>query len=131
MERIFKNLYLLAGIAMLTVGCTTTQYVPVESVRVDSVYIAKVERDSIYERDSVFVTMKADTVFLSRVQYKYRDRYVRDTVSVMHSDTITKVVEVERRLSRAEQLKLDIGGGVLWALPIILGLFILYRRLKK
>lgn len=113
------------------VNSCTTKFVPVESVRVDSVYIAKVERDSIYERDSVFVTMKADTVFLSRVQYKYRDRYVRDTVSVMHSDTITKVVEVERRLSRAERLKMNIGGGVLWALPIIIGLFILYRRLKK
>ena len=116
---------------MLAVGCTSTKYVPVESVKVDSVYVARVERDSIYERDSVFVMVKADTVFLSKVQYRYRDRIVRDTVSVMSCDTITKVVEVERRLSRAEQLKLDVGGGVLWALPIILGLFILYRRLKK
>lgn len=131
MERIFKNLYLLTSIAMLAVGCTSTKYVPVESVKVDSVYVARVERDSIYERDSVFVMVKADTVFLSKVQYRYRDRIVRDTVSVMSCDTITKVVEVERRLSRAEQLKLDVGGGVLWALPIILGLFILYRRLKK
>ena len=63
MERIFKNLYLLTSIAMLAVGCTTTQYVPVESVRVDSVYIAKVERDSIYERDSVFVTMRLTQCF--------------------------------------------------------------------
>ncbi|MBO5865934.1 MAG: hypothetical protein J6Q73_07790 [Bacteroidaceae bacterium] len=131
MERILKKLYLLAGIAMLAVGCTTTKYVPVESVRVDSVYVARVERDSIYERDSVFVAVKADTVFVSKVQYRYRDRIVRDTLSVLQRDTITRVVEVEKRLSRREQLKMDVGGGVLWALPIIIGLFILYRRLKK
>ena len=131
MERILKKLYILAGIAMLAVGCTTTKYVPVESVRVDSVYVARVERDSIYERDSVFVAVKADTVFVSKVQYRYRDRIVRDTLSVLQCDTITRVVEVEKRLSRREQLKMDVGGGVLWALPIIIGLYILYRRLKK
>lgn len=112
-------------------SCTTTKYVPVESVRVDSVYIARVERDSIYERDSVFVAVKADTVFVSKVQYRYRDRVVRDTLSVLQCDTITRVVEVEKSLTRIEQLKMDIGGGVLWALPIIIALYILYRRLKK
>lgn len=131
MEIILKNLYRLAGIAMLAVGCTSTKYVPVESVRVDSVYVARVERDSIFERDSVFVAVKADTVFFSRVQYRYRDRIVRDTLSVVQRDTITRVVEVEKKLTRNEQLKMDIGGGVIWALPIIIGLFILYRRLKK
>ena len=130
MERILKKLYLLAGVAVLAVGCTTTKYVPVESVRVDSVYVARVERDSIFEKDSVFVMAKADTVFVSRVQYRYRDRIVRDTLSVVQRDTITRVVEVEKKLSRSERLKMDVGGGVLWALPII-GLFILYRRLKK
>lgn len=116
---------------MLAVGCTTTKCVPVESVRVDSVYVARVERDSIYEHDSVFVAVKADTVFFSRVQYRYRDRIVRDTLSVVQRDTITRVAEVEKKLTRNEQLKMDIGGGVLWALPIIIGLYILYRRLKK
>ena len=112
-------------------SCTTTKYVPVETVRVDSVFVAKVERDSIYQLDSVFVQVKADTVYLSKVQYRYHDRFIRDTVSVLRCDTITKVVEVERALSRMEQLKLDVGGGVLLALPIIIGLFILYRKIKK
>ena len=112
-------------------SCTTTKYVPVETVRVDSVFVAKVERDSIYQLDSVFVQTKADTVYLSKVQYRYHDRYIRDTVSVLRCDTITKVVEVEKELSKLEQLKLDVGGGVLWALPIIGLLFILYCKIKK
>lgn len=124
-----KNLFLLFVLTIFVNSCVT-KYVPVESVRVDSVYVARVERDSIFEKDSVFVMAKADTVFVSRVQYRYRDRIVRDTLSVLQCDTITRVVEVEKRLSRSERLKMDVGGGVLWAL-IIIGLFILYRRLKK
>lgn len=115
----------------LFVNSCTTRYIPVASVRVDSVYIARVERDSIYERDSVFVAVKADTVFISRVQYRYRDKLIRDTVSVIHSDTITKVVEVERELSRTERLRMNVGGGVLWAIPILIALYILYYKFKK
>lgn len=115
----------------LFVNSCTTRYIPVESVRVDSVYVSKVQRDSIYEKDSVFVAVKADTVFISRVQYRYRDKLIRDTVSVLHSDTITKVVEVERELSRTERLKMNLGGGVLWAIPILIALYVLYRKFKK
>lgn len=125
-----KNLFLLFVLTIFVNSCVT-KYVPVESVRVDSVYVARVERDSIFEKDSVFVTMKADTVFVSKVQCRYRDRIVRDTLSVLQCDTITRVVEIEKKLSRSEQLKMDVGGGVLWALPIIITLYILYRRLKK
>ena len=126
-----RNLFILIVLTFFVNACTTTKYVPVESVHVDSVYIARIERDSIFEKDSVFVTMKADTVFVSKVQYRYRDRIVRDTLSVLQRDTITRVVEIEKKLSRSERLKMDVGGGVLWTLPIIIGLFILYRRLKK
>ena len=125
-----RNLFILTVLTIFVNSCAT-KYVPAESVRVDSVYVARVERDSIYERDSVFVAVKADTVFVSRVQYRYRDRIVRDTLSVVQRDTITRVAEIEKKLSRSEQLKMDVGGGVLWALPIIIGLYILYRRLKK
>ena len=90
------------------VGSCTTKYVPAETVRVDSIFVANVERDSIYEHDSVFVALKADTVFLSRVQYRYHDRYIRDTVSVLRCDTVTKLitVEVERNMTFWERLKL-------------------------
>ena len=125
-----RNLFILIVLTIFVNSCAT-KYVPVESVRVDSVYVTRVERDSIFERDSVFVMAKADTVFVSRVQYRYRDRILRDTLSVVQRDTITRVVEVKRKLTRSEQLKMDLGGGVLWALPIIIGFYILYRRLKK
>lgn len=124
-------LFPLIVLTIFVNSCTTTKYVPVETVRVDSVFVAKVERDSIYQLDSVFVETKADTVYLSKVHYRYHDRIVRDTVNVLCCDTITKVVEVEKRLSKIEQLKLDVGGGVLWALPFLVAFFILFLKIKK
>ena len=114
--------------AFIFAACTTTKYVPVESVKVDSVYVAKAQRDSIFERDSVFVAVKADTVFFSRVQYRYRDRIVRDTVSVLSVDTITKIVEVEKRLTFWQQKKLQLGTVAMWLLPLLAGVF-LFRKL--
>ena len=122
------RLFLLSLLAIFVGGCTSVKYVPVETVRVDSVFVAKVERDSIYERDSLFVAVKADTVFLSRVQYRYRDRFVRDTVSVLRCDTVTKVVEVEKPLSFWQQKKLELAGIVMWVIPLLAGVVILVRR---
>ena len=115
--------------AIILAGCTATKYVPVESVRVDSIYVTKVHRDSIFERDSVFMAVKSDTVFISRVQYRYRDRIVRDTISVLHSDTVTKVVEVEKGLSYWQQKKLQIAEVILLLVPLLAGVFV-FRKLK-
>ena len=114
--------------AIILVGCTTTKYVPVENVKVDSIYVAKIERDSIFERDSVFVAVKADTVFFSRVQYRYRDRIVHDTISVQCSDTITKVIEVEKSLSYWQQKKIQVAEVILCLAPLLAGV-IIFRKL--
>ena len=114
--------------AIILVGCTTTKYVPVENVKVDSIYVAKIERDSIFERDSVFVAVKADTVFFSRVQYRYRDRIVHDTISVQRSDTIMKVIEVEKSLSYWQQKKIQVAEVILCLAPLLAGVFV-FRKL--
>lgn len=123
-----KNVYLLFLLlsASLLNSCTVTRYIPVESVRVDSVYSTLVKRDSIYERDSVFVAVKADTVFLSKVHYRYRDRIVRDTVRVLRCDTVTRVVEVEKELSFWQKKKIGLAEFVLWLLPLVI-LYIVCR----
>ena len=114
--------------AVILVACTTTKYIPVESVKVDSVYVAKAQRDSIFERDSVYVAVKADTVFFSRVQYRYRDRIVHDTISVQCSDTITKVIEVEKSLSYWQQKKIQMSEVILCLAPLLAGVFV-FRKL--
>lgn len=112
------------------VNCST-RYIPIENVRVDSVYIARVQRDTIYERDSVLIYAQADTIHKEKYRYVYRDRLLTDTLWRERCDTINTIVEVEKRLSRIEEWQMDIGRGVMWAVPIILFLYILYRKFLK
>ena len=59
---------------LLLAGCTTTRYVPVPSVSVDSVYVDRFHRDSVYLHDSVWVNRwrAGDTVYQEKVVYKRR-----------------------------------------------------------
>ena len=49
--------------SILLSSCGNIRYVPVETVRTDSVYNTVYRRDSIYMRDSVYVLDKGDTVY--------------------------------------------------------------------
>lgn len=102
-------------------GCKSVQYVPVETVRSDSIYVDRYKRDSIYQRDSVFVNRwtVGDTIYQDKVvwKYVYRDKVKYDTVAILRSDTINVPYPVECKLSKWEQLKLNVGG---WAISIII-----------
>lgn len=118
-------------IAVLFGCCSRVNYYPAESIKTDSIYIKQFERDSVYFRDSVYVHTKADTVFLNRIQYKYREIILRDTMRVVKCDTTTIIREVPREFTKLQTLKMNVGAGVLYAVPIILFLYIIYRKLKK
>ena len=104
---------------------------PIVTHKVDSIYLSRYERDTVYKLDSVRVYTLRDTVYNDRYRYVYRDRLLRDTVYRGERDTITNVVEVERRISAIEELEMSIGHGVLWAVPIIVALWLLYRKFLK
>lgn len=127
-----KALYLAVATLLVSLALSSCgTYRPVKSAKKDSIYAYNFERDSIYLKDSVYVYLQADTVFKVRDRTYYRDKVVRDTVYVTRSDTTTVVREVERRFTSMEKLKMDIGSGVLWAIPILISLYLLYRKLKK
>ena len=113
--------------------CRGVQYVPVETLRTDSVLVVNHEHDSIFILDSVIVKEKNDTVFVDRWRVEFREALRVDTFQVHRVDSVQTVVEVEKKLTRVQQLKMDIGAGVLYAVPILVavGLFLLYRKLKK
>ena len=84
-----------------------TEYVPIESVRYDSLMIEKLMRDSVFVRDSVYLKEKGDTV------YKYKDRFVyvyKNRVDTFYMEKIREVevpVPVERKLSWWERVKIE------------------------
>ena len=103
-------------------GCTSVRYVPVESVTHDSIYISRVERDSIHVHDSIYmeVMSKADTVYQTKYVQKvvYRDALRTDTMIVERVDTIRLPYPVERQLSKWEKIKLDFGGMLMGGIAI-------------
>lgn len=106
------------SVCLMIVSCRSVKYVPVETVRTDSLYVNKVERDSIRLQDSIFVFVKGDTVRIEKYKYLYRDRVVVDTVYKAQCDTIRVPYPVEKPLTRWQKWKLDLGGFAMAAIAI-------------
>ena len=111
MERL-KGLFLVLLACLVLCGCKTVRYVPVETVRTDSVYVDRWQRDSVYVRDSVWVNRwtAGDTVYQDKVVYKwrYRDRRLWDTLRILRYDTVETPVPVERELGWWERARLEL-----------------------
>ena len=112
-------------------SCSRVQYVPVESVRTDSVKILQQIRDSIYVHDSIFVKSQGDTVYINRYRYKYLDKVRIDTMYVINVDSVRVPFPVERKLSRWERVKQEVGGIAMGIVILAIGLIIIRFILLK
>lgn len=122
---------MLATLLLLVMwSCRTTEYVPVEIIKSDTTYINKVQRDSIYQMDSIYIVDRGDTVLITKTKYLYRDKLVRDTVYRSRVDSIQVPYPVEQQFTRWEQIRLDVGG---WAIAsvIIIILIIIGRQIYR
>lgn len=104
----------------------STQYVPVESVRYDSVFFEKIRKDSVFVQDSVFVKEKGDTVFTNRLRYIYKYVLKSDTVYISRTDSIRVPYPVEKKLSWWEKQKQILQE----ALIIVVFLYVLFRLMR-
>ena len=104
-------------VASMLSGCRSVQYVPVEVAKYDTTYINKVQRDSIYQLDSIYIRDKGDTVLITKTKYIYRDKLIRDTVYTSRVDSIQVPYPVEKELTRWQQFRMDVGG---WAIGIVI-----------
>lgn len=125
----------VAWIMIIAMCCScSTQYVPVETVRYDSIFLARIQKDSIFVQDSVYIKEKGDTVFVDKFKYIYRHIIKIDTVYVEHRDSIQVPYPVEKKLTRWQQLKINAGGYFLAVLMLIgLGYIIrwIIRKCRK
>lgn len=119
--------YLILFLIMYFFCECRTEYVPIESVRYDSVMIEKLMRDSVFVRDSVYLKEKGDTV------YKYKDRFVyvyKNRVDTFFAENIREEevpVPVERKLTWWEVVKMEWLDRIFAALIIVA----LYWNLKE
>jgi hypothetical protein len=122
MKRIILLIPILAILSLLT-GCKTkTVLVPVEKVKIE--YRDRLRIDSVYNRDTVNIYERGDTVYLQTI--KWRERFKFDTVIVVRTDSIPYPVEVVREvnvLTKWQRLRLN-------ALNIIAIIIVCYVIIK-
>lgn len=111
-------------------SCRTVKYIPVETIKVDTTYINKLQRDSIYMLDSVYVKEKGDTVLIEKYKYLYRDKLVRDTMYISKVDSIQVPYPVEKELTRWQQFRMYFGGWAMCIIVISILILIVYK-IKK
>jgi hypothetical protein len=117
------------GLLLLT-GCTTTKYVPIETVRTDTLKVTKYERDSIYIHDSTIVREKGDTMLIEKWHTRWRDRWMHDTVYQSRVDSVPKPYPVTEYVER-KRSKLDwffIITGIIALIAVIVYAAIKVRR---
>lgn len=118
---------LIALMAALLSGCRSTKYITVPEVHTDTLYQARVEKDSIWLHDSVFVNQwqSGDTVYLT--SYKWQTKYVErlrlDTIYRARVDSVPVPVPVEVKvpadLTWWQQFRLHLGNIALMVLGIL------------
>ena len=127
-----KNVMLL--FLLLLCGCRT-EYVPIESVRYDSVMIEKLMRDSVFVRDSVYLREKGDTVYVGKDRYVYVYRSAVDTFFAEKIREVEVPVPVERKLTWWERVKLNYAE---WVIAVLVAIALVYalrqwlaRKIRK
>lgn len=93
-------LALIAALLMLA-GCKT-KYIPFPEYHArDSIYM-RVQYDSVYHLDSIFIIEKAigDTIYIEKIRYRYiyRDKSRTDTLFVCRTDSVRVPIPFERRV---------------------------------
>lgn len=123
----------LSMAVLLSAGCSRVQYVPVESVRTDSVLVYRNVASAVTIRDSICIDKTRDTVRVT--QYKYVGvRLERtDTLYLSRADSVRIPYPVEKRLTKWQSVKADYGG---WAMGILFALVLIAagrtaRKLKR
>ena len=127
--RIIVAALLVALLVTILPSCKTVDCVPEVEYR-DSIRTEYIH-DSIYsyERDSIYIHQKADTIYLEKYITRYKDvlKVERDTVWRDNTQTIVKEVEVEKPIAPFVKWLAWIGGFSILYVLIRVALFV-YRK---
>lgn len=120
----------LVGMCVYSFVSCSTQYIPVETVRTDSVFLSRLQRDSLIIRDSIYIKEKGDTVLEYRNRIIYRNVLVNDTVYINVRDSVQVPVPVEKKLTFWEKQVKELGH-ICTGVVFIYMLYLLMRWIIK
>lgn len=118
----------------LLASCSSVKYVPVETVRTEYRTRDSIRYDSIYQRDSVYLMFKGDTVYKYKEKYLYKYLFLNKTDTVIKTDSIQVPYPVEKQLTKWQAIKIELGGwafGIIIVMALIIGGWLVYRLRKK
>ena len=99
------------------------------SVQRDTTYITRTDSVKFYDRDSIFVKEKGDTVYKYVEKWRWRDRVKIDTVLRVKVDSVTvervKEVKVQQPLPWWQKFRL---GAFWWLVGAVLALLLWTTR---
>ena len=103
----------------------------IETVYVrDTTYISKVQVDSVFKRDSIFVREKNDTIYVYKEKVRDRYRLLRDTVYQHSVDSVyvdkVREVKVEKQLNAWQKFRLR----GFWVLAAMVGGYVVWKYRK-
>ena len=106
-----SGLVTFAMLALLVTSCGAARK-QVETIYLrDTTYISKVQVDSVFRRDSVFVKEKNDTIYIYKEKVRDRYRLLRDTVYRHKVDSVyidrVREVKVEKELTAWQRFRLN------------------------
>lgn len=116
---------------VLLTGCKTV-FVPVETVRTDTLMVAHIVTDSVwvdrYMHDSVYIHERGDTVWFEKWHTRYvdrwRDRVTHDTIYRSKTDSATVTREVEKPLTKSQRARLHLANIVLIMMGMVAVFFV-------
>lgn len=117
-------------LALLMCSCKSIEYVPVVEKHTvhDSIYFTQIQRDSIWQHDSIFIKDRGDTVWVEKWHTKYVEKQVHDTAYIAKVDSIPVPyevkVEVPAELSFVQKLCVYVG-----AFVIFIGMILLFWKI--
>ena len=105
--------------------------VPIPQIKTEIKYIDKIKYDSIYLKDSIYIVQKGDTIYNNKVAYRYKYKYLKDTIIVNKTDTITRLqkvteIKVKNQLNIVQKTLIYIG-----LFSLLMFIIIIYKHFKK
>lgn len=101
----------------------------------DTTYVAQLQVDSVFRRDSIFILEKNDTVFqyVERIRNHYK--FVHDTTYIHQVDTLMceRIVEkkVEKPLSAWQNFRMVLGTLAMIAIFVLAAFFVVKKWVLK
>ena len=114
---IFAFMLASAFLVLMMLQSCRTKYVSVPEYH--NVYVTKhdtlTKHDSVYQKEFVDRFVKGDTVFLTKIKVDYRYKNIYKTLyrDSIKTDSVRVPYPVEKKLSRWQGLKMEVGG---WAI---------------